>query len=255
MANKHQNAKTWAIAGLLERINRGENPRLLGEEARKLLENVSPEDIAAAEQNLVEDGCPARVAHQLSAALVFVGLHESIAKSSEEKLPNNHIIRRVMIEHDLFRSFLADLHNIIEEIVSLESLTDVSSEFRRLVRIVRQLNAIKEHIEREEDVIFPYLRQHCWTEMTQTSHDEHIEIITHIDNLIGLVISFNNIQYRDFEIELIKTVGRLSAIIPDHFSGEDDFLWPISLATIDRPGVWERIKGLCDEIGYCGVHL
>lgn len=255
MANQPRNAKTWAIAGLLERINRGENPRLLGKEASQLLENVGPEDTAAAEQNLIEDGYSARIAHQLSAVLVFVGLHESVARSSEGRLPDNHIIRRVMIEHDLFRSFLGDLHNIVEEIVSLESLTDVSSEFRRLVRIVGHLNAIKEHIEREEDVIFPYLRKHCWTELSQTAHSEHINIIIYIDNLVALVTSFNNIQYKDFETVLIKIVGRLSPIMLDHFSGEDEFLWPISLAAIDDPKVWERIKALCDEIGYCGVHL
>jgi hypothetical protein len=40
----------------------------------------------------------------------------------------------------------------------------------------------------------------------------------------------------------------------EHFLYEDDLFYPISLVVIDDVNVWESIKELCDEIGYCGAH-
>jgi len=255
MANQTHNTKTGALVGLLRRINQGENPMLLAKEAGQLIRNVGPEDIASAEQDLVDGGCPARLAHQLSAALVFVGLRESVSRDREGRLPDNHIIRRVMTEHDLFRGLIADLEDVTEEVANIENLTDVSSEFRRLADIVARLSTAIEHIEREEDVIFPYVRKHCWKELPHTAHEEHMNIAVCLDDLIRLVTSFNDIPRSSFKTSLAWAVRRLSPMMLDHFSGEDEFLWPIALAVIDDPAVWEKTKALCDEIGYWGFRL
>ena len=251
MAKAQRNGKMWALKGLLKRINRGDAPKLLRKEASQLVKNIDPEDIAEAEQSLINDGYSVRIVHQLSATFVLMGLHKEKDDNSTSSQLDNHILQKVKVEHDLLRYFLADLNNLAAEILNIECLTDVSSEFRKLVHIVVHLAVIKEHIEREEDVIFPYLTKQGWNSLCRSAQTDHSKIRIDIDNLVDLITSFNKIELKDFKASLVTIVQRLSPMMLEHLSYEDDLLCPIALVIIDDPRVWERIKALCDEIGYC----
>jgi DUF438 domain-containing protein len=251
MANTHRNTKKWALTGLFKRIDQGEDPKLLRSEASQLAKSVNPDDIAAAQQTLIDEGYSCRLAHQLSATFVLMGLQRRKDNNSENGLPYDHILQKIIAEHDLARCFMADLKNVAETICGLNGLTDVSSEFRNLSHIIEHLSAMKEHIEREEDVIFPYLRKLGWEGLCLTAQNEHAKIRIDIDNLVALITSFNEISLEDFKTWLLSIARRLSSIMLEHLSYEDDLLWPISLVVIDDVKVWETIKALCDEIGYC----
>ena len=250
MANTHHNAKTWALAGLFKRINLGEDLKLLRSEASQLAKNIDPNDIAGAEQTLINEGYPCRVVQQLSATFVLIGLYKRKQNNLESKLPDDHILRKMMAEHDLVRCYLADLNSVAVTIRCLNDFTDLSSEFRNLCHIVRQLSGMTEHIEREEYIIFPCLIKLGWTGLCQTAQTEHAKIRIDIDNLITLIKSFNEIRLEDFKALLITIVQRLSTIMLEHLSYEDDLLCPISLVVIDDAKDWKSIKALCDEIGY-----
>ncbi|MHC4323535.1 MAG: DUF438 domain-containing protein [Planctomycetota bacterium] len=250
MANINRNAKTWALAGLFKRINLGEDLKQLRSEASQLAKNINPNDIAGAEQTLIDEGYPSRVVQQLSATFVLIGLHKKKKGNSANKLPDDHILRKVKAEHDLTRCYLADLNSIEETIRSLDGLTDVSSEFRNLSHVIWHLSAMKEHIEREEYIIFPYLTNSGWTGLCQTAQNEHTKIRADIDNLVELITSFNEIKFENFKTWLTTIVQRLSPIMLEHLSYEDDLLFPVSLVVIDNVKVWESMKALCDEIGY-----
>jgi hemerythrin-like domain-containing protein len=149
---------------------------------------------------------------------------------------------------------MTDLNEVVETIRNLHCLTDVSSEFRNLGHILGHLSVVKEHIDREEDVIFPYLRKAGWAKLCQSALNEHGKIRIDIDNLLALMISFNEIGFDDFKGWLITIVHRFSPLVREHLSYENELLYPISLLAIDDPNVWLRIKALCDEIGYCGAY-
>ncbi len=250
MAKTHQNAKTWALAGLLKRINLGEDLKLLRSEAGQLAKNIDHNDIAGAEKTLINEGYSSRVVKQLSATFILMGLHKRKQNNLESKLPDDHILLKMMAEHDLIRCYLADLNSAAVTIRCLNYLTDVSSEFRNLCQIIRNMSIIKEHIEREEYIIFPYLAKLGWMGLCQTAQTEHAKIKIDIDNLVALITSFNEIRLDDFKARLITIVQRLSTIMLEHLSYEDDLLCPISLVVIDDVKVWKSIKALCNEIGY-----
>jgi DUF438 domain-containing protein len=179
-----------------------------------------------------------------------MGLHKRKQNNLESKLPDDHILLKVMAEHDLIRCYLADLNSVAVTIRGLHYLTDVSPEFRNLCQIIRHLSIIIEHIDREEYIIFPCLMKLGWTGLCQTAQNEHAKIRIDIDNLIALITSFNEIRLEDFKARLIMIVQRLSTIMLEHLSYEDDLLCPISLVVIDDVKVWKSIKALCDETGY-----
>ena len=253
MAKINRNAKTWALAGIFKRINLGEDPRLLRDEAIQLSKNVNPEDIAGAEQTLIDEGYSGRVAQRLSARFTLMALQKNKEGNSRGKLPNSHILRKIKVEHDLIGCYVTDLNKVVETIRNLHCLTDVSSEFRNLAHILGHLSVVKEHIDREEDIIFPYLRKSGWTRLCQSALNEHGKIRIDIDNLLALMTSFNEIGFDDFRGWLITIVHRFSPMMRQHLSYENELLYPISLFAIDDANVWERMKALCDEIGYCGA--
>jgi len=254
MANTNRNAKTWALAGIFKRIRLGEDPKLLRNEAIQLWKNVDSDDIAGAEQILIDEGYSHWVVQQLSVTFTLMALQKRKDCTSRGKLPDDHILRKIKVEHDLIRCYLTDLNKVAETIWDLHCLTDVSSEFRNLGHILGHLGAMKEHIDREEDIIFPYLSKSDWTNLYQSALNEHAQFRIDIDNLVALMTSFNEIGLDDFKAWLITIVRRLSPMMLEHLSYEDELLYPISLVAIDDANVWEKIKALCDEIGYCGAH-
>lgn len=253
MANISRSTKTWELASLLKRINQGDDPKLLRQKAFQLAKSVDPSDIVAAEQILIDEGCSSQVVQQLSATFILMGLHRE-DDNFRSNLPDDHILRKIMVEHELARCFLADLNNVAEAIWHLNCLTDVSSEFRKLSHIILHLAVMKEHIDREENVIFPFLTKHGWLGLCRTAQTDHSKIRTDIDNLVELTTSINTVRLEDFKAWLIPIAKRLSATMREHFLYEDDLFYPISLVVIDDVNVWESIKELCDEIGYCGAH-
>jgi DUF438 domain-containing protein len=250
MANTYHNAKTWALAGLFKRINLGEDLKLLRSEASQLAKNIDPSDIAGAEQTLINEGFPYRVVQQLSATFVLMGRYKRRQNNLESKLPDDHILLKMMAEHDLIRCYLADLNSVAVTIRCLNDLSDVSSEFHNLCQIIRNLSIMTEHIDREEYIIFPCLTKLGWMGLYQTAQTEHAKIRIDIDNLVSLTTSFNEIKLEDFKTWLITIVQRLSPIMLEHLSYEDDLLCPISLVVIDDVNVWKSIKAICDDIGY-----
>ncbi len=135
-----------------------------------------------------------------------MGLHKREHYNSWSGLPDDHILQKIMVEHELARYFLADLKNVAETIWGLDGLTDVSSEFRNLANILGHFRVMKEHIEREEDIIFPYLMKFGWEGLCQAAKTEHAKIRMDIDNLVALITSFNEIRLEDFKIWLLTIV-------------------------------------------------
>ena len=249
----NRSKNTLELAGLLKCINDGDDPKLLRKKAFQLAKNIYPSDIVTAEQILIDEGYSSHVTKQLSATFILMGLHRE-DDNSRSNLPYNHILRKIKVEHELARCFLSDLKKVTEAIWDIDNLTDVSSEFIKLSHIILHLAVMKEHIDREENVIFPFLTKYGWPGLCRVAEADHFKIRTDIDNLVELTTSINTIRLEDFKAWLIPIAKRLSATMLEHFLYEDDLFYPVSLVVIDDVNVWEAIKELCDEIGYCGAH-
>ena len=255
MGKAHTTKSTQELARLLERISKGEDPKLLRKEATRLMGTVCPTDITLAEQDLIEHGYPAHLVQQLSAAFMLMGILEEQGVNLKNKLSSNHILRLVIAEHDLLRCFISDLEDTAKVIQKNDKLTDTASEFRKLCHIIEHLDAMEEHIEREEDVIFPYLKKRGWASLCSAARDDHIYIRIAIRDLIELTTTFTPKNRKEFKVRLNSITKYLCPILREHISQEDNILYPIALEVIKDPKVWDNIKGICDDIGYCGIHM
>lgn len=254
MANGYTSDNAQTLTHLLRRINQGDNPELLRKEAYQLLINVRPDDIATAEQNLINDGYSTHAVQLLSATFMLMGITERQDDNPKSWLPADHLLRLVMTEHELIRCFLADLNNLVREIRNLNLLTSVEVEFRRFAHIVSHLIGMKEHMEREDNIIFPYLTKYGRISLCRAANGDHIKIVTEIDNLASLTILFDKISFEQFKAGLVATASQLMEITQEHLWQEDIILYPIALGIITDAKIWKEMKDACDEVCYCGVH-
>lgn len=255
MDNIHEQNNANAITRLLERISKGEDPKRLRTEATKLMSDVLPVDIALAEKNLIESGLAEEMVHNLSSAFMLMGMIEDHVMNIKAKLPNSHILRKVIAEHDLTRCYIAELEEVTEEINKLETITDVNCQFRKLTHVIEHLDAMIEHIEREEDVIFPMLKTHGWKALCRASQSDHVYIRIAISDLVKLIGKFEESKTEEFKLHLKSITKYLCPRIKDHLFQEENILYPIALELIKDKTIWHKMKQVCEDIGYCGVHI
>ncbi|MCK4998138.1 MAG: hemerythrin domain-containing protein [Anaerohalosphaera sp.] len=243
------------LTRLLKRIGQGEDPGSLRKEATRLAPVIHPTDFATAKRNLIRAGYSAHLVRQLSSAFMLLGLLEDQGAAIKAKLPENHVLKMVMAEHDLVRCFISDLQQLADRIDKLDNMTDVDTHFRRLSHIVEHLDGMEEHIQREEDVIFPYLKKHGWASLCATAQSEHVYIRVAVTDMIDLISEFNNNKFAQFKAKLNSTTKYLCPLVRKHLFQEECVLYPIAIEVIKESSVWQKMKDICDEIGYCGVHL
>jgi DUF438 domain-containing protein len=247
--------KIDALTDLLIRIGQGKDPKILRQEATRLISGVTNNDIEMAERNLINNGYSQQLVEQLSAAFVLMAILEGQSSNLKKSLSDNHILRKVLAEHDLIRCFLADLRDTVDNILKLPHMTDKSAEFMKLAHIVEHLSAMIEHVDREEDVIFPALAKQGWSSLCRSAKSEHVYIKVAINDLLTLVGAFNPDKIKDFKSKLDAVTKHFRPLMTEHLFQEDNILYPIALEVIEDKTIWTRMKKICDEIGYCGVHI
>ncbi|MBN2511629.1 MAG: DUF438 domain-containing protein [Sedimentisphaerales bacterium] len=255
MMNKPIKNLAEELEGLLLKINEGKTATDLRKQATRLISAISPRDIAAAEDKLIRGGLPARRVQQLSAAFILMGLMDSNKTHLRDRLTEGHILKKVLAEHEMLRCFISDLEDVTLRISQMDFLNDTHHDIRRLAHIVEHVHGMQEHIDRENDVIFPLLRAQGWDILCRSVESEHAYIESEITNLVRLIDSFGQISFGVFKARLLSIVKKLCPILKEHLFHEDHVLYPVAVAMIDSPPFWDKMRTVCDEIDYCGIHL
>jgi hypothetical protein len=214
-----------------------------------MLHQASSRQIARALQNLLDAG--------VSVGLLWrawernhSALPDQINKLRAE-LPHNHILRRVLAEHEITLCFMADLDDANEEIRKLESASSMTMEIRKLANIVGQLAAMSQHRDREEEVIFPQLRLYGYSTVLDIIKDQHDYVYRKRDELKRLVWKIDTIPFQQFKSRLEQIVTQLVPASRMHIFVEGNIICPLALEVISDNRVWSRMKDIADEIGYC----
>lgn len=242
------------LESLLVRISEGRNPQDLRKQARCLIENLSADDLAAAQERLVKNGISVHRVQQLATAFLLMGITNGKAAGFRERLSDGHVLRKVLAEHEMIRCFVAELEDVVLVISQMETLNEHSPELLRLGHIADHIAAMEEHLSRENDVLFPAIRMAGWGSLCELVEDDHIRIQRSIDSLLALMASFDTMPRSLFAARLLSETRLFCTLLKDHLFYEDHVLYPAAAAMIDSPEFWDRLKRICNEIGYCGLH-
>lgn len=255
MQSQNAHPKAQVLTRLLKRISEGKDPRLLRKQAHELLPSIAADDIAIAERTLIHDGYSAELVHQLCSVFIIMAVLKEHPIHLRDRLPANHTLRKILAEHELIRCFIADLKDVIDNIQQLDQLTDTCCEYRKLAHIIDHLGAMVEHIDEEEDVIFPFLARRSWPSLCTAARDDHVYIRIALDDLARLRVTIGAISFREFKARLSSIAGYLCPAMTEHLFQEDNIIYPIAVEVISNKRLWQRLKAVCDDIGYCGLHM
>lgn len=243
------------LAGLLVQIYEGKNRPVIRRQASRLLSQIRPSDIAQAENRLLENGFTVEKIQQLCAAFVLMGVMEGGKSDAIRRLPDRHILRKVAAEHDLIRCFLTDLEEVADEILRCSSMTSTSLELLRLSHILEHLDGMAEHMAREDDVIFPMLKKQGWDSLCRSIEKDHLYLQMAIGDLMKLRMAFENMSLKVFKNQMASLVRYLCPVMRDHLFREEYVLYPLVLTVAEDASFWDKVKSICRQIDYCGVHL
>lgn len=238
------------LVGVLRRLNEGEEPESVREEARGLLADIGPRELSLAEQKLLEGGLDRAELGQLCRIHMEV-LGDQVERMKQQ-VPPGHVVHTLVSEHEMILGFLDELDEINERIQQMEEYRpEGTEEFRRLLHIAEHLVETEAHHEREEQVLFPELEKRGITGPPDVMRMEHEQLRPQKQDLLQLAESVGDMDFVEFQRRLDITVAFVVSVLRDHIFKENNILYPTALSLIEDEHVWEQMKEGCDEIGYC----
>lgn len=193
----------------------------------EVIEGVSPEEIAAMEQQLIQEGMPVAEVQRLC------DLHVGVIRSGLEAgqgvdVPPGHPVHTYMQENREFEK-LAD---------QLVQATDAASLAERL----DALSVIDIHYLRKENQLFPYLERHGVTGPTQVMWGIHDEIRATLRALKEKADGGRLVEAREDAAEVARTITEM-------IYKEEKILFPLALEKLTA-SEWREMRRGDNEIGY-----
>lgn len=241
--------KVDKLVGLLERLNAGEAPEAVKDEAREFLSEIGPEDLSLAEQKLVESGLNAGDLHQLCE--VHMEMLGDEVEEMKAELPPGHVVHTLVEEHDHILGFLDELEELNETIQDMEKYDPDRAEWERLQHIAQHLVDTEPHHEREEEVLFPELEKRGVTGPPNIMRLEHDQLRPQKKLLKELADEVSDMDFNMFKRKVDAVVEFVVPTLRDHIFKENNILYPTAVRLIEDDSLWEKMKHDADEVGYC----
>ncbi|MFC1738890.1 DUF438 domain-containing protein [Planctomycetota bacterium] len=234
----------------LIRLDGGENPALVKEEAREFLKNIDAHDLTIAEQNLMEKGLIIDDLQRLCE--MHLELIEDQVLKMKPNLPSDHVILTMLSEHESILCFLDELDFINRQIQDMENFDADCDVFVKLKKVAEHLSAAERHHEREEDILFSELERRGLFAPLMIIKQEHATQRGYTHQLKALTEDVEEMKLSKFKLQLDAVVRFLAPTLREHILKENNILYPTALAVIKDEKVWLKLKQACDKIGnYC----
>lgn len=200
--------------------------------------HVSAVDIAAAEQQAIEEGVPVDSVRKLCD--VHLDLFTDEAQRARADLPAGHPLSILYGEHDTLLSGLRSARKVF-----MPDPDGPAPDAAALVRTVQEtlalMRAASRYFEKEENALFPVIERYGITRPPSIMWGEH-------DALRDIFKEFAGLGPDDRE-----RGGRLllmaEEILSSHVHKEETILFRTALNTI-TPDEWREIRTSFDELGY-----
>jgi uncharacterized protein len=198
---------------------------------------VSPEEIAAMEQSLIEGGVP--VEHVQKLCEVHVSVFESALKKQPpgKALPGHPAAT--------YKEENRELKKILKLFKAEAAKTARSGEVKDLTIIFEQLKKVDIHYQRKENQLFPYLEEVDFTGPSKVMWGKHDEIREQIKTVSAMISDGNLRNLKSAAKELTTAMKRMIFM-------EERILLPTALRKLPD-STWARIRKGESSIGYAWI--
>ncbi|MEM2109959.1 MAG: DUF438 domain-containing protein, partial [Candidatus Odinarchaeota archaeon] len=238
--------KKRQIKTLLKELHKNPQSPQIKKELRKIVCELKPPEIAAIEEELVNEGMSREELQK------FCDIHLEVFKETLEKeeaiAPEGHPIRILMEEHKIMLQFPEKLRKTIEN--SLNNKIKKEQTLNEIENIVKHFKESEKHYQREENTLFPYLEKKGVTQPPAIMWMEHDKIRELKKSIYKIVEEYSNKDSKQFLNQLADANIKLNDMLLSHFTKENKILFPTALKVIEE-NEWNEIEEQFQEIGYC----
>lgn len=241
--------KTDKLVELLERLNSGENPQSVKEEAQEFLSTLKAEDLSFAEQKLLQAGLAPEDLRRLCSIHMEM-LKDEVTKMTAN-LENGHVITTFVTEHEIILSFLDELEALNTELQKQNSYDKNIDLYSKIANKAQDLLNAEPHHQREEQVLFPAVEAKVVNGPTKVMVMEHEDLRRYKKDVRDLAKDAQNMDFTEFKNKVSSAIKILIMTLRDHIFKENNILYPTSVEVINEKSEWKEIKKGCDAVGYC----
>lgn len=222
-------------------LHEGEDMAKLQEQFKTTVGDISPEEIAALEQSLVDDGLAE------SEIKKMCDLHVELFQGSLEtqevpSMPPGHPVHTYMEENRYASEITGELLSELNRMGAQPEKNIWSFSVNNLRTQLRELEGIITHYVRKENQLFPMLERHGIEAPPKVMWEVHDDIRAKYRLAVESLqesepaVAVTNLR------DLVKTVD-------DMIIKEEQILFPMALETLSEED-WSRARRGDDEIGY-----
>lgn len=219
----------------LRGLHEGDVPE---EEALNAIGDATPRELSRAEQRLMEEGISEPELKEF--CKIHLKAIEEQVKEMKQELPEGHTLRVLIEEHEDIQAFLNKLEDL-SELIREKGFNQERKD--KLRAIAKNLIESESHHEREEEVIFPRLKELGIDGPPRIMERDHEDFWPKKERLKEF--SKNPEENKEKILELSDF---LIFNLRDHIFKENNVLYPSALDELEE---WNLIKEEGEKIGYC----
>ncbi len=242
--------KTEKLTVLLKNVSERENVLDLNKSELTFLSKLDPLDLAEAQGRLIESGVAVSDLYEMFDKFSNSGVVEDQIELTRKKLPSNHLMRYLLLEHEYSFAIIEDLKEACSGIVKFDKIKTTSNEYRRLYEASRTLAQTKLHMDFEDDVLYPTLKNYSKINFFEHVKAEHLYLNIATEDLFMLVRDVASYGINDFKINVSSTVEYLCSTMKEHIFIENSIIYPIILDSCKDKDLWKYMKDLRSDMGY-----
>jgi len=222
---------------IVQDLHEGSDIKAVRKRFAELIRNVSPEEIAQAEQALIAGGVPVEQVQKVCDVHVEV-FEQALGRQRKSRVLPGHPVHTYREENKVVRKVLKRIRPLLRQV----SRGARAEEFEKELE---QLKRIEIHYRRKENQLFPYLEQVDFTGPSKVMWGKHDEIRAQLREL--------ETAYREQDWGRFTSVGRgLLRAVRRMIFMEEKILFPTSLKKLSDKQ-WVEIRRGESEIGYAWV--
>lgn len=231
------------IKKMVSILQKFDDKNITQEEAVEELKDAEPFDFYAATLELYQKGSRLKKGDSPRISNLFKELYKEDFCQLIEDLEDDHPIKRLMTEHLYFEKLLKELDKINLEI---KEKSDRSNAVK-LDSITTGLNHLKEHVQKEEKLIFPSWSGKNGIADTILLEEEHEDILKSHKKLLKKNQERKENWGEDDWNELSETIDELIGELRFHTFHEGDLFYPIVTDELEK-GKFKKIKKKMDKM-------
>ncbi len=228
------------LADMIAQLHNGKRVDEVKEQFEAVFGGVSAEEIAQAEQALIENGLPVAEVQRLCDvhAAVFKGTIQEIHAPTELSAIPGHPVHTLKRENRAIETVIDEIRGLLARLPGEAARAALKDAFARL-------GGIERHYAKKENLIFPYMERYGITAPPKVMWGVDDEIRAQLKECIGLLNTAEAARIRE-------EAGLLLNKIAEMIFKEESIMLPMLTESLTQDD-WKRIADETEEIGYCMI--